>query len=252
MKITLLIAAVLWVTASYAQVDKSNNTARQQDSPPENQADFRPRDPIKIVEDFGVGRLESIKLDDNGIPRAIRGDLEKGITATDPLEKCYQFFEIHKDIFGLNDPREELVLYVNNPHTKKFYQAHNGVKVQFAGYFMHFNMKGKLNELDGEIDLEAKKVATTPAISREAAQKIAFDEFKTNPEIPANKLVPDTVAPRAVETELMLSRIDGQFRLVWDIAVGYDMPWGGVMRYVIDAQTGAIIQRTNPMMRKRY
>jgi Zn-dependent metalloprotease len=148
----------------------------------------------------------------------------------------------------LDNPREELVLYDNVLRTIKFYQAHNGIKIQNAQYYVHFNKDWKINGANGHLFPMAKNVNTTPAVSKEGAEKIAIADFEINPQNRLSTLVPDSVAPYAGETELMLSRIDGEFRLVWNTGVTYGLPWGGGLAYVIDAQTGEIIHSINPII----
>src|SRR3972149_631015 len=50
------------------------------------------------------------QLDKNGIPTSIEGELSNGIAAIDPVEMAYQFFELNKDLFSIESPRDELIM----------------------------------------------------------------------------------------------------------------------------------------------
>jgi hypothetical protein len=66
---------------------------------------------IQNVKALAIGRFgDRIKFDKYGIPIEITGNLSKGLTGTDVVEKAYQFFEINKDIFQIDQPRQELVI----------------------------------------------------------------------------------------------------------------------------------------------
>jgi hypothetical protein len=188
---------------------------------------------IDLVGKTIVGRFGlRYTLDKYGIPTSITGDLNKGLTGTDVVEKSYQFFELNKDIFQVVDSRKEFIVrgVINEgPSTVKFYWAVNGVKVQYGGYFLHFNKNGALYTVEGQIDPEARKINTNPAISEEQAKRIALDD-------PKHK----DAKPEISSIELLTGRIDGELRLFWSIGI---INGGGVgsWNYKVDAQTGKIL-----------
>jgi len=195
------------------------------------------RDSLSQYKDFIgktiIGRFGlQYALDKYGIPTSITGDLNRGLTGTDVVEKSYQFFEQNKDIFQIVDPRKEFIIrgVINEGwSTVKFYWAINGVKVQYGGYFLHFNKNGSLYTVEGQIDPEARKINTTPAISEEQAKSIALND-------PKHK----DARPEISSIELLIGRIDGELRLFWSIGL---INGGGIgsWNYRIDAQTGKVL-----------
>jgi Zn-dependent metalloprotease len=176
-------------------------------------------------------------LDNYGIPTSITGDLSKGLTGTDVVEKSYQFFELNKDIFQIANPRKEFIVreVINEGmSTVKFYWAINGVKVQYGGYFLHFNKNGSLYTVEGQIDPEARNINTSPVISEEQGKSIVISDMeKIKVDWPEN-------AQTEIKTAtLIIARFEGELKLVWGISVtkGYE-GYG----YWIDAQTGKIIE----------
>lgn len=158
---------------------------------------------------------QNFSIDDNGIPTRIKGHLSDGITATDPVDKAYQFFEIHKDIFQLEDPRSELVLggvsddKLGYNHVK-LGQVVNGVPVGVVGYRVHIKPNGIIYKVKGQIDPEARNVDTNPGISVEAAKEIAISNL--DPELEVDKF-------EALEPELIIARFDGEPKLTWVVNV---------------------------------
>jgi Zn-dependent metalloprotease len=136
---------------------------------------------IKLIEQEFYGKI-SLKLNDNGTPSELAGNINKGITAPDPEGKTYQLFELHKDVFGILNPREELINYKvagtwddGNIQGVEVSQQYNGIKVIGAGYNVFFNEDGSLMFCCGQLYPEAEKVNTTPSITKEQAKEKALN-----------------------------------------------------------------------------
>jgi Zn-dependent metalloprotease len=168
----------------------------------------------------------------------------RGEVGGDRVEDSYRFLETYKDSYGLINPRQELKLKgiigpdkISPITTLIFYQTVNGVKVA-SEIRLHFEPNGLLNGTAGQIDTNARKVNTNPAISEEQAKQIAFtDTLNIN------------AKPEAVEMELLIARFPDGLRLVWSFGVingGGDIgSWG----YLIDAQTGKILAVSSALRR---
>jgi Zn-dependent metalloprotease len=153
----------------------------------------------------------------------------------DRVEDSYRFLEMHKDIFNLVNPRQELKLSSNSKdeygEAVKFDQVVNGVKVASEMRFI-FKPDGILDCVIGQIDTNARKIDTNPTISEEQAKQIAFND---TPNI-NNKA-------EAVRTELIIGRFDGVLRLVWLFGVKSEGAGGSKsLSYIIDAKTGKILE----------
>jgi len=185
------------------------------------------------VLEFGEGNLESIKLDDNGAPWSIWGNLNKGITASDPLERCYQFFELHKELLALDNPREDMVVKVQREETIRFYQYFKGIKTHNS-HSIHFNPKDG-NDIVGysaSPDPEVRSVDTNYEISKEQAQQIAVAHCQT--------LHPDLIMTSTQEPELQINRFESGCRLIWKVIVFRGMePY---YSYSIDAHNGEVLE----------
>jgi Zn-dependent metalloprotease len=191
--------------------------------------------PCDVVKEFGEGKLKNIDLDANGIPTNLFGDLNIGITATEPLEKSYQLFEIHKGIFKIN-PREELQ-YVGAItrdgfiSTTVFDQIHDGIKIEGGQYAIHFNRNGTLNGANGNLFPEARQINGTPTVSKEQAQQTAEADYKGLKMM--GRKMPDP--------ELLIHRHRGKFYLCWKVFPGLEY------NYYVDAHSGEIVGRAPAM-----
>jgi len=182
-----------------------------------------------IEEEFGEGIVSGIEYAENGTVYMIYGKLDKGITAVEPLDKCYEFFELHKDLFGLDNPREELVFYSDSTdiYTLMFRQFHNGIQIGWHRIIVYFSLKEKYSMIGvkGKFVTQVKNLSSTPAISEEEAIQIAANDYI------AHKYKAE---PKSGKTELRyLKESDGSYYLAWIIAIGN----GG---YHINAMTGNI------------
>ena len=230
---------VCWIMAIPARADKQDTTRINADSSLQNKSSYVIKMPDEIVKEFGQGKLTNIDLAANGIPSNLFGDLNIGITASDPTEKCYQLFEIHKDLFGLINPREELLQYWTGKqdgaiNTIKFRQMYNGIKIENGQYFVHFNRDGTLNGVNGHLFPEARRVNTTPTISIEQARQIAATNANTK----------GVKAGNVTHSELVIFGHGDTFHLCWALNITNFAVFFSEKFYV-DAHSGEVLDKTS-------
>jgi len=230
----LCLIMVLPAWAEEPESTKTNIDSLQQIEKP-----YEIKEPYEVVKEFGIGKLEYIDLAENGVPSNLFGDLNTGIIAADPVEKSYQFFEIHKSLFGLVNPRVELkysgaVTGDGFISTTIFYQTHNGIKIENGQYAVHFNRDGALNGANGNLFPKARHVNTTPTISVGRAQEIAEIDY-TGLKIDFSGL--EEFGAKTPEPELIIHARKGEFFLCWRVCPGVET------NYFIDAHSGKIIDK---------
>lgn len=173
-------------------------------------------------------------VDKNGIPTDIEGDLSAGLKSADFEDMAFEYFQNHKNMFKIEDARKEFRL-AGVSHDKlvgdylvRLDQIVNGVPVQFGFYRLNFDQNKKLRKVYGQIDPEARKINTAPAMSEDQAKSIALND-------PKHK----DAKPEISSIGLMIGRIDGELKLFWSIGL---INGGGVgsWNYKVDAQTGKI------------
>jgi len=203
---------------------------------------YKVKDMHETVLEFGEGNLESIKLADNGVPYSIWGNLNKGITASDKLEKCYQFFELHKALLALDKPREELIFKRETQYTKVFTQYYKGIKTD-GEHAVHFDFKGgdDIVGYTGSPNPEARQVDVNYEISKEQAQTLAVDyceQLHDDFEISATK-----------EPELLIKKFEKDYKLTWKVSV--NLAQTPFYYCYIDAHTGEVLELISSFRRTR-
>jgi hypothetical protein len=243
-KIILGIMAIclISITWSYADQNKRHDQPIPQPLDDPDSSEVQRQMVRLVIERFGLalGRGDGLAVNRDGIVTAIRGRaINRGLTAIDPTERANQFLEMHRDLFGLESPRQELVVERSTTRTVVFQQMANGIPVILGrslirlaqvGYTFHFRPDSSLIErFGGEIYPEARNVSPNPAISREQAIAIAQSDT-------AHGGQPTEVSV----ADLYIAKFDDGCRLVWRLGIsggGY----GGAGIYFIDAQSGAIL-----------
>jgi Zn-dependent metalloprotease len=184
----------------------------------------------EIEEEFGTGNVTGIKYAENGTVRFIGGKLDMGITATDRLDKCYEFFELHKDLFGLDNPKEELVLLdvSRDSLIYKFRQYHDGIPISSPRVRVTYSLRNtySISGAGGHFYPEIKNLSSTPAISEEEAIRIARDDYLAQKHGAEAKL-------GKTRQLIYLNDVDDSYYLAWRIVIG---AWW----YHIDAMSGSI------------
>ena len=229
--INILIMAVILTILSgialQAQENAEPSSSNQQYVP------YKIKDMHATVMEFGEGNLESIRLDDSSAPRSIWGDLNKGITASDRIERCYQFFELHKELLALDNPREDIVIQVEHEGAIRFFQYFKGIKTNNQ-HTIHFSPKDE-NDIIGYTaspDPEVRSVDTNYEISKEQAQQIAVAHCQT--------LHPDLKISSTQEPELLIDRFEDGCKLIWKLVAGFSAYPS--YYYSIDAHNGEILR----------
>jgi Zn-dependent metalloprotease len=190
---------------------------------------------IQNVKALAISRFgDRIKFDDDGIPVEIEGDLSKGITAKGAADQSYQFFEINKDIIGIQNPRD--VLIVDDVHFEgaivvKLHLEISRIRIP-SNFTLTFTKEGILYRYSGGIDPEARKIDLHPAISEEQAIEITLNDSKAY----------HTTTENAKSLGLTIGRFDdGILKLTWMINVRKFDSVAFDYNYCIDAKTGKIL-----------
>lgn len=106
--------------------------------------------------------------------------LMRGITTKGDTEIAWQFLELHKDLFDIEDPRSELELKYAGPSQDKvfrlvFFDQHvNGIPVSRGAFHFYFGKDGCLQSLKSEYYPEAKRIDLESCISKEKSILIAL------------------------------------------------------------------------------
>jgi Zn-dependent metalloprotease len=232
MKNILILALFLMGVTAYAQPsDKQQSADNPQNSSQQYSSKSELAEKKDMVEqEFGAHLW--LRFSENGTPYDIGGDLNRGITATEPKEKVYQLFELHKDVFGILNPREELVDFKaktfwknGNVQSAVIYQYYDGIKIYGGHYGIGFDQQGNIRNCGGDLYPEARQVNTVPSISEEQVQEIALNN-------PHTKRSP---SGRIYSTDLLIYVIKGQPHLTWKVCIEY------YACYFIDAHTGEML-----------
>jgi Zn-dependent metalloprotease len=229
-KFELSMILFLALTMNYCYASENSQMPESNKTVPLDSATIK----IQNAKALAIGRFgDRIKFDGNGIPYEIGGDLSKGITSTDMVEKVYQFFEINKDIFGIEDPKTELKIDAVNKdeiQAVKFHWTVNGVKVA-SNFSILFTKDGKPHNYSGKLYPEAKSIDTNPKLSEEQAKQIALDDSRAY----------HTTVENVKSIELIIGKFDDCLKLAWAINVCKLDSVIFNSDYYIDAQNGKIL-----------
>jgi Zn-dependent metalloprotease len=169
--------------------------------------------------------------------------INNGLTATNPIERAYQFFENNKDLILISDPRKEMVVSrvvcnEDGSGSVQFEQVVGGVKVYLSGCSVFFDKSGTqltrfTTELSGSGLLpDAHTLNLIPSIdSLQAAHIAKADAYK-------GENVGSIFGGLWIADHWNWGRKfqDGNIHLAWRICAGEN--W-----YFIDAYTGKILSR---------
>jgi hypothetical protein len=194
---------------------------------------------VLAQERFGV----SACVDENGIITSMGSNSGIYIATkdTDPLEFAYFIFEQNRDLFGLDNPREELVL--NNigrgetgSASISFRQKEHGLEVENAFYQVHLiptsdSQRISLQSMYGKIFPRAREINSIPSIDSTQAEDIALNDLAHG----------DTMVVVGAPTHLAISEFEDVLHLVWRVNI-INGGYGGSAAYWIDAQNGTILK----------
>jgi hypothetical protein len=180
---------------------------------------------------LAIGRFgDKIKFDDDGIPIEIEGNLSKGITVKGAANKTYLFFEVNKDILGITNPREVLVIddvHFEDAIVVKLHMVVNRINIP-SSYVLTFTPDEILYRYSGGVDPRVRGINLHPAISEEQAFEICLIDSKTY----------NTAMENVRSLGLVIGRAEGLFKLMWVINVRKTDTIVFDYDYYIDAQTG--------------
>jgi hypothetical protein len=211
-------------------------------APPADSTDIQRETVRRMRQRLDLNRWEGfvdLGVTREGVITGIRGrGINRGLTAADPVERAYQFFERHQDLFQIQNPRQELVVGGRDQGHIHFEQIVNGVKVYLRGYQVHFSGDSSgthIYAIDGVYNPEARSVNTTPTIDSLEAGRIA----QADPAHGANTYVCCYKLWISSTYDGAHSFASGGTHLVWQFSVG-----GGIYNgaeYMVDAHSGEIL-----------
>ena len=172
------------------------------------------------------------------IPRYIT--MELPAASTDPLEAAWIYFETYADLYGLRDPRNELIF--QRPITSavgtamRFSQELHGLPVYASDIIVHINPNGLIHTVNGAVqpwvEMEIQpRLRAAEAVS--IAAQDAGDPSLVGVGEPALTIYSPVVLALSAEKPL----------LVWQINLGYEPTQGRVPVYIylVDAMTGTVV-----------
>ena len=163
-----------------------------------------------------------------GIPTDIHTgeDLVKSVLNTNMMEKAYKFFELNKEVYGITEPRKELVKWREEIRDSKilifFKQKYRDI--EFSNIVAHFTPNNQLLEVSGAYYPDIS-LSTTPKINKQSAIEIV----KTD-------LWPKSGSHKINEMDLVIYPLKGKCYLAWHT---FTHQW----HYFIDAHTGNIVHK---------
>jgi len=204
--------------------------------------------PFPVNENNGT----PIFLDREAVSMLTRG-MSKAAPGADPVDAALGFIEANRDVFRLENPREELILYseTTTPPGKRhleFRQVYEGFTVWGHRLVVHFDETGSIYAVNGRysptpagLDTGKSRINEREAIA--GARKDLSDAGVANdPEEMLKSVYGDRSEPSA---ELVV-RVDdggGRPRLCWFVTIRPNVrdDW----YYFIDAETGGILEKYN-------
>ena len=137
-------------------------------------------------------------------------------------EAVVEFFDRHRDAFGLKNPKDELKL-TRKSGTLRFQQTYNGIPIWGAEVLVHVNKNRELDDISSN-HIPTPDIDTTPLITKEEAIEIALA---------------DRNLKKAMRPVAML------FIYKNTLAYNVHFLYEGLWTYWINAKTGKIISAGN-------
>ncbi|SHH29216.1 M4 family metallopeptidase [Tepidibacter thalassicus] len=205
-------------------------------------------DKITIQEDAQIYTQNQDKLEKNIIKFNKKNELGflKGKLSS-KLEKdmdgVIKFFEENKDIFKINNPKEEFELISkktdNLGYTHiKLQQMYRGTPLYGRQYIVHFDDNGNIYVVNGLIDNEVykkfpKKADRSANIGRKSAIEIAKNEVK------AKKIMGEP------EVKYCFYELNNEYIPVYEVSLGVLEPEMADWHIFIHAKTGEVVNKNN-------
>jgi hypothetical protein len=188
--------------------------------------------------------FSNVHFDELGVARSATGYLSDRIR--DPskeagMEAVYRFLEDNKDIFGMTDPRSELILIQGGPrdsltlmrHQMRFQQFYGGVKVEGAQVIARFQQDLRMGYIESSY---------VPGIDIDASSNVRADELLSI----SSTHMGEPVQLRPKSIELVIVQLQDEYRLVWRASTWLSHFPG--YSFLIDAHTGEVISATRGML----
>jgi hypothetical protein len=212
-----------------------SRTAFSQGSPSDS-TDIQREMVRSLAERFGLGTNwancgYSIGVDRAGRVTGLNGIQFRPDSTNSMSEWAYRFLETNRDIFDIENPRQELPLSKNAHGTVEMYQVVNSIKVLNAYVQFGLNSDASVAYIDFSCYPEARNVNTTPSIDSLQAFSIARSD-------PQNENHP----AKPLKAKLMIAKFNNDFHLVWTFILSGGGYFDGESRYFIDAHDGSVLK----------
>ena len=173
-----------------------------------------------------------------GFPRYLT--MELPAASSDPVEAALIYFETYADLYGLKDPRNELVFQGTLPSAVgtavRFSQKLHSLPVYASDIIVHINPDGLIHTVNGAIQ---------PWVAMETQPKLRAVEAATIAAQDAgdSSLVSVGEPTLAIYSPVILALSAEKPLLVWQINLGYESAEGRlpVYFYLVDAITGTVV-----------
>ncbi len=178
--------------------------------------------------------IDRLKLGELGVPDLIGGVLSAPVTDGAFAGAVIRFVELNKAAFGLESPASDLQVRaverdeLGMTHVR-LRQHYRDLPVMYGDLRAHFSAEHILRRVNGVIFPDIA-LETTPAISAEVARAQVAAEL--------------SVDPRAMAADLVVSRFNESYHLVWLVRARVQTP-PGRWEYCVNALTGEVMARTN-------
>ncbi|MCD6161291.1 MAG: hypothetical protein J7K40_02635 [candidate division Zixibacteria bacterium] len=248
MKIIVSMLIAIIVLASIAFADNNDESITQSDSSKQRKIDAKSKSASEFSEEYSKKNNLITSSDQNSYQSKKIAKYNQGITATDSLEKCYQYLELYKEKYGILNPKEEFkvrrILNTENRLTIGFYQVHNDVRVIGYRYSISFNSDCLIKSASGRYNPKARFVDTNPSINEDEIKHIAIND----PHAKGTRL------EHVIETELAID-CEEDCQLVWIVTID-NMKDSSVKSFeeiisgdfYFDANTGNYLKMSNPLI----
>lgn len=163
-----------------------------------------------------------------GIPTDIHtgADLVKSVMDTNLMEKAYKFFELHKEVYGMTEPRKELIKWREERNESEilifFRQKYK--EIEFSNIVAHFSPNKRLVSVGGAYYPDIT-LSTIPKLSKDSAIEIVKRDLQ-----------PRSGGHKINEMDLVIYPLKRKYYLAWHT---FTLQW----HYFVDASTGEIIHK---------
>jgi|GEM_PF-3562908 len=170
----------------------------------------------------------------------------------EPVDIAYEFFELNKEFFHINNPREELAIRRVESNLKgrlsamvSFKQLHNGIELFNSDIRAFIKDDGELREIEGNYCYDMN-LPSTPSVDSASAVKIALQEAGA---LPLPKAVCSS-KPVIIPSSELFRYNENRLYMAWPVRVYPDSTekartgsFRKYYRYYIDALDGSVLQK---------